>query len=143
MEESAIHHGRGVTFFRKHDGLTIEQLAKEMGITSFELETLEQEPQWEDQVLHKAAMALDRPYDVLRTFEPALFEKPGPVVINNSNTFNDESKMETEGNTGGVVNGDINITTMDKIVDLYDSTIKELKQTIARLESEIDQLKKK
>lgn len=143
MEESAVHQGRGVTFFREHDGLTIQQLAKEMEITPSQLEVLEQEPRWEDDVLHKAAMALDRPFDVLRTFEPALFEKPRPIVINNSNTFNDDSKMETEGSTGGVVNGNINITTLDKIVDLYHDQVNEMKETIAALRKEIDELKKK
>lgn len=138
MEESAVHHGRAVTFFRKHDGWTIEQLAKEMEITAPELEALEQQPQWEDQVLHKVSIALDRPYDTLRTFEPAMFEKPNPVVINN--TFNDHSAL---GSTSSVNHGDVTINTYDKTSGRDLDEIKELKDAIDALRKEIEDLKKK
>ncbi|HCO68881.1 MAG TPA: hypothetical protein DIT04_14145 [Dysgonomonas sp.] len=144
-DELIIHQGKGVKHFREFERMSIEELAKKIGITPERLQQLEEEPTWEEGILQKAARELHAPYILISQFYPEIMERKRPITIYN-NTFNDESAMKSEGPgspVGSTVNGDINITTMDKIVDLYDSTIKELKQTIARLESEIDQLKKK
>lgn len=144
MDKDLIaHHGKAVRCFRREDKMSIEQLAKLMGITANQLEDLEQEPLWEDQVLRTASRVLDVPFGLLEMYYPDIFEKQAPITINN-NTFNDESSMSKgEGSqvAGGINNGEINITTLDKIVDLYHDQVADLKETIAALRKEIKDLK--
>ena len=145
-KELVAHHGKGVKHFRRTDYMSIEQLASQLGITPIRLEDLEQEPLWEDEMLHKASIALNVPLGMLQMYYPEIFEKSAPTIINN-NTFNDESTMSKgDGSqvSGGINNGEItNNTTLDKIVDLYHDQVADLKETIAALRKEIDDLKKK
>jgi len=144
-KELVAHHGKGVRHFRREYKMSIEELAGLMGITANQLEDLELEPLWEDDVLRKASMALDVPIGLLEMYCPDIFEKSSPITINN-NTFNDESSMSKgEGSqvAGGINNGEINVTTLDKVVDLYHDQVVDLKETIEQLRKEISELKKR
>lgn len=145
-EELVAHHGKGVKHFRRTDYMSVEQLASQLGITPSRLEDLEQEPLWEDEMLHKASIALNVPLGMLQMYYPEIFEKSAPTIITN-NTFNDESSMSK--GQGSQIAGSIkelevtNNNTLDKIVDLYHDQVADLKETIAALRKEIADLKKK
>jgi len=141
-KEDMIHQGRGVHFFRRYENIPVEQFAGSLEISPEELLQLEDEPVWADEVLRKAAKALDRPFGLLKVWNPSVHENREPKTIIN-NTFNDESTMSGSG--GNSTNGGDNIVinTFDKVVDSYREQISDLKEMIAGLKSEIEQMKKK
>ncbi len=123
----ANHHvGRKVERIRELKGMKQDALASAIGVTQQAISKIEQSETVDEEKLKKIADALGVTVDTIKNFNE-------DVAINNINTFNDNSKVET------LITNQYN--SVEKIVDLYERLLKE-KDEVLKQKDEIIEIYK-
>ncbi|HCO68137.1 MAG TPA: hypothetical protein DIT04_10350 [Dysgonomonas sp.] len=125
-----VNHGKTVRSFRHIEDLSQKELSAKMGISQKTLYKLEQEAIWSEEYLQKATKALEVPVEVLKNYDHQ-------ATVNNiisNNTFT------SDNNSSSINSGPVTYNnTLDKVVDVYDRMMNELRGRIAQLEKQIAQ----
>jgi len=134
---SPVSHGKTVRTFRHLVDLTVEDVAEHMHITPEELSKLEEQHEWTEENLQKAADALGIPVEILKDFDP---QTTVNNIVTNNGTVTDSSSMNNVNGTNEIRNY---MHDTEKIMEIYDDLVLALKYNIRQLEKEIEELKNK
>jgi len=139
-----VHLGRNIKCLMGVMGLTREYVADSIGITKDEMRRIEMSEDLDDAILDGIAATLKVPVDLIRNYD---HEKTTSFVINNNtiDTLTGGGVFNTNkgDNDNALTDNTYNLNPVDKLIEVYDQRVNELKEQIADLKQEVKELKAK
>jgi transcriptional regulator with XRE-family HTH domain len=129
MIKDAVHLGNNIRRIRELKGIKQEAFAEMMGVTQAAVSKLESTAKIDDERLKDIASKLGVSADAIKNFN-------ADSAINFINTFNDNSSNQGNAGTLGTY-GTYNFNPIDKLIELYERTIKEKNDEIEKLKQEL------
>ncbi len=134
--EKEVHLGENIRSIRGVLRMPQGVLADKIGMAQSHLSNYEKSAKIDDTILDQVAAGLGVSAEFIKQYD---HEATVNFIISDS-TFNEGSSINGRGDNPYTTN---NINPLDKLIEVYDARVKELKEEIAELKAEVKELRKR